>query len=63
MADSEMIKHWERIGALDPTCSMCREEFYDKVPQPEHLPFMPSHKASSRCESGKRSHCTCDTCF
>lgn len=25
--------------------------------------MFPSHDASSRCESGKRSHCTCDTCF
>lgn len=25
--------------------------------------FHPSHNASPRCESGKRNHCTCDTCF
>jgi len=25
--------------------------------------FGPSHDASPRCESGKRNHCTCDTCF
>jgi hypothetical protein len=25
--------------------------------------MMPSHDASPRCESGKRPHCTCDTCF
>lgn len=25
--------------------------------------FHPSHDASSRCESGKRSHCSCDVCF
>jgi hypothetical protein len=23
----------------------------------------PYHEANPRCESGKRSHCTCDTCF
>jgi hypothetical protein len=23
----------------------------------------PPHFASSRCESGKRNHCTCDICF
>lgn len=28
-----------------------------------HDPMMPSHSASERCESGKRNHCTCDTCF
>jgi len=26
-------------------------------------PMMPSHTASARCESGRRPHCTCDTCF
>lgn len=25
--------------------------------------FHPSHDASDRCESGKRPHCSCDTCF
>jgi hypothetical protein len=23
----------------------------------------PSHEASPRCRSGRRPHCTCDTCF
>lgn len=26
-------------------------------------PMMPRHTASEHCESGKRPHCTCDTCF
>lgn len=25
--------------------------------------FAPRHTASDRCRSGKRAHCTCDTCF
>lgn len=25
--------------------------------------FHPPHDASSRCESGKHAHCSCDTCF
>lgn len=25
--------------------------------------FHPSHDASSTCESGKRPHCTCDSCW
>lgn len=25
--------------------------------------FFPRHEASRRCESGKRPHCSCDTCF
>lgn len=26
-------------------------------------PHSPSHDASEWCESGKRTHCTCDRCF
>lgn len=26
-------------------------------------PMMPCHVASKNCESGKRNHCTCDTCY
>lgn len=36
-------------------CSCCDQHRNDKM--------MPSHTASDRCESGKRNHCTCDTCF
>lgn len=25
--------------------------------------MMPSHNAMPSCRSGKRNHCTCDTCF
>lgn len=25
--------------------------------------FHPPHDPSPRCDSGKRPHCTCDTCF
>jgi hypothetical protein len=25
--------------------------------------FHPRHNASQYCESGRRNHCTCDTCF
>ena len=25
--------------------------------------FGPPHNASQRCKSGKRNHCSCDTCF
>lgn len=37
-------------------CSTCDRD-------PEHKKMMPPHDASARCESGKRSHCSCDTCF
>lgn len=33
------------------TCQEYKREIY------------PNHFASSNCESGKRNHCTCDTCF
>lgn len=29
----------------------------------QHGGFGPDHDASERCESGKFSHCSCDTCF
>jgi hypothetical protein len=56
-----MITRWEREGRLDPNCPGCRE-FYDSPKLPIDV-FAPSHKASNGCESGKRPHCTCDTCF
>lgn len=55
----EKIERLETQGSLDPTCPGCKE-FY------EHQtlsPFAPSHRASAGCESGRRPHCTCDTCF
>ena len=44
-------------GKQESTCRTCRETQRD----PSH--FGPYHDASPRCESGKRSHCSCDTCF
>jgi hypothetical protein len=45
-----------RVYRLEPGqcqyCDQCRD---DKM--------MPSHTASERCESGKRPHCACDTCY
>lgn len=57
----EQIKRMEATGAIDPDCDYCRHEFYARD-NPVHV-FAPRHTASSRCESGRRSHCTCDTCF
>lgn len=37
-------------------CSFCEEI-------KQNGGFGPSHDASNGCESGKRDHCTCDTCF
>lgn len=57
----EMISRWEKEGRLDPICPGCRE-FYESPKFPTDV-FAPNHKASNGCESGKRPHCTCDTCF
>jgi len=57
------VGRMEREGDLDPMCAMCRDEFYSRTDTMPCDVFAPRHKASSRCESGKRPHCTCDTCF
>lgn len=55
----QKIARLEASGDLDPGCHGCRE-FYA---HPTLTPFAPPHKASRSCESGKRAHCTCDSCF
>ena len=37
-------------------CSTCATD-------PNREKLMPPHDASNQCESGKRDHCSCDTCF
>ena len=61
----EYIKILEMAKALDPDCNQCKILFYPKIIKGErvHNIFAPSHKPSHKCESGKRPHCTCDTCF
>ncbi len=41
---------WE-CAACGSICKSCAEG------------WLPSHEASKGCQSGKRPHCTCDTCF
>lgn len=57
------IKRLEGLGILDPACKTCQDEFYPSYREKGVGPFAPNHKASERCRSGKRAHCTCDTCF
>jgi len=59
---AEQITRWEQEGRLDPECPFCQREFYAAESKPYDV-FAPNHKASEGCESGKRAHCTCDTCF
>lgn len=58
---AEEIKQWEERGWLVPECGGCRE-FYDSPGRPMNV-FAPHHQPSPSCRSGKRPHCTCDTCF
>lgn len=42
-------------------CETCQS--YKKALLKNGTYFGPSHSASQFCRSGKRPHCTCDTCF
>lgn len=59
----QTIARLEKSGDLDPNCAMCRDHFYPSFRAGKGFPFAPSHKASSMCLSGRRPHCSCDTCF
>ena len=60
---AEQIMRWEQEGRLDPQCIFCCRDFYANHGCLPSEVFAPNHKASEGCESGKRPHCTCDTCF
>lgn len=60
MERPQIIARMEAAGDLVPTCLTCRE-FYE-TPDPRDT-FAPRHQASIRCQSGRRAHCSCDTCF
>jgi hypothetical protein len=49
------VKH--RHKAPEGECAICDRE------RAAGNNFHPPHDASDRCESGKRPHCSCDTCF
>jgi hypothetical protein len=57
----EAIARLERAGQLDRNCLDCQEVY--RSPQMPFDVMGPRHQPSQRCESGKRPHCTCDTCF
>lgn len=65
ISDEDYIKVCETIGSIDPNCETCKEIYYPAIAKGEDISsiFAPRHKASDRCKSGKRSHCTCDSCF
>lgn len=57
------ITRLETAGHLDPGCRGC-DEFYAHIRagKPD-MPFAPLHRSNPYCRSGKRPHCTCDSCF
>lgn len=58
----ERITRLEELGYIDKNCKTCQKEYYPAIKE-GRIAYGPKHKASERCESGKRPHCTCDTCF
>jgi hypothetical protein len=48
-------KPWQRIYVKG--CRYCESE------REAGNTFFPSHVPSRGCRSGRRPHCTCDTCF
>jgi hypothetical protein len=50
------IKYGDRI-LRDMSCAICKRAVEERGG------FAPYHDASERCESGKRAHCSCSTCF
>lgn len=56
---AERIARLTNLGLVDPDCAYCAEA----LAHPTLSAFMPSHRASPGCRSGRRPHCTCDTCW
>lgn len=59
----EKIRRLEKMGYLAPDCRTCQDDAYPALIAGKAFPFGPSHRASDRCLSGRRNHCSCDTCF
>jgi hypothetical protein len=58
---SEALARWELMGWLEPGCPGCRV-FYDSPAMPFDV-HEPRHRASSGCESGCKTHGTCEMCW
>ena len=61
LSRATLILSLEREGFLVMDCAECRAFFYT-ADDPRTV-FAPRHQASVRCASGKRPHCSCDSCF
>lgn len=53
----QRVARLERDGIIVRNCILCAPFFKN----PDAMG--PRHNASDGCESGKRNHCSCDTCF
>lgn len=61
----DRLAQWNRaveIGRIDPECPTCLKEFGGPC-NPTPGAMAPGHTAKTRCESGKRPHCTCGVCW
>jgi hypothetical protein len=61
----EHITRLELMGIVDRNCITCQKNFIMPLKEGVLMAsiYMPAHKPSPRCESGKHPHCTCDICF
>jgi len=65
-----MEDHLKRVESLRAGCGVRRRHqlpkgecaYCDRERESGNT-FHPSHDASDQCRSGKRIHCSCDTCF
>jgi hypothetical protein len=61
---AEAMARWEKDEHCKRGCAEC-QPYYDAVSQGK-MPwevFMPRHRGSDLCKSGKRPHCSCGECF
>jgi hypothetical protein len=54
--EPDPVPNLVRRVSRKPGCPTCDTD-------PDGKAMMPPHEASSKCESGKHTHCSCDTCF
>mgnify|MGYP006921388292 CR=1 FL=1 len=61
---ADVLARWELEGQCSPTCAGCKP-VYERVARGEfpYGLFAPSHVPSEACSSGRKPHCTCDSCF
>lgn len=57
------IEYLEMLGSIEKACKYCERELYPQYKKGNFNVMAPRHKASNRCKSGKKPHCTCDVCF